>query len=88
VLAIGLSGTVRADITDLSVEQIKAALHTATPEEDGFVSRTVTLVKAGTLPLDLFESCFVWARHKPRHQFQYFKQALIVRAAAVGITVQ
>ena len=43
------------------------------------------MVQAGTLPRDMFTSCFIWARKKPRHQFQYFRQALTVRAAEIGI---
>ena len=74
-----------ADTTDLDPEQIKAALHTNTQIEGGFIERTVAMVNAGTLPRDMFTSCFLWARKKPRHQFQYFRQALIIRAAQIGI---
>jgi hypothetical protein len=73
----------RAD--DLDPEQVKIALHTISDIEGGFVERTVAMVRAGTLPRDLFTSCFIWARKKPRHQFQYFQQALTHRAAAIGI---
>ena len=76
-----------ADDLALDPDQIKAALHTATDEEQGFIDRTVKMVTAGTLPRDLFTSCFIWARKKPRHKFQYFKQALTARAAAIGITL-
>jgi hypothetical protein len=86
VLAAGLGGTARAD--DLSSDQVKVALHTATPEENGFVDRVLAMVQAGTLPQDLFQSSFLWARRKQRHQFQYFKQALILRAADAGIQVR
>jgi hypothetical protein len=87
VLVIGLAGTAQAQ-TDLTSDQVKVMLHTATPEENGFIDRTLAMVQAGTLPLDLFETCLIWARRKPRHQFQFFKQALILRAADQGITVQ
>ena len=73
----------RAD--DLDPEQIKIALHTTSDIEGGFVDRTVAMVRAGTLPRDLFTSCFIWARKKPRRQFQYFQQALTIRAAEIGI---
>ncbi len=66
-------------------QQIKAILRTATPEEGGFVDKTVAMVNNGTLPADLFESTLLWARKKPHHKFQYFKHALIQRAAAAGI---
>ena len=81
------AGVARADDLALDPDQIKAALRTATDEEQGFIDRTVKMVTAGTLPRDLFTSCFIWARKKPRHKFQYFKQALTARAAAVGITL-
>ncbi len=71
----------------LDPDQIKAALHTTNDIEGGFIDRTVGMVQAGTLPRDLFTSCFIWARKKPRHQFQYFKQALTIRAAEIGITL-
>jgi hypothetical protein len=87
VLVIGLAGTAQAG-TDLTSDQVKLMLHTATPEENGFVDRTLAMVQEGTLPLDLFDSCLIWARRKPRHQFQFFKQALILRAAEQGIAVQ
>ncbi|MGA2068268.1 MAG: hypothetical protein ABSG86_25065 [Thermoguttaceae bacterium] len=87
VLLVGLAGTARAG-TDLTSDQVKVILHTATPEEDGFIDRTLAMVEKGTLPVDLFESCLLWARRKPRHQFQFFKQALVLRAADQGITVQ
>jgi hypothetical protein len=73
----------RAD--DLDPEQIKAALHTTRAIEGGFIDRTVAMVEAGTLPRELFTSCFIWARRKPHYQFEYFKQALTLRAAEVGI---
>jgi hypothetical protein len=77
--------TARAD--DLDPDQIKAALHTTSDIEGGFVDRTVAMVQAGTLPRDMFTSCFIWARKKPRRQFQYFQQALTIRAAAIGIAL-
>jgi hypothetical protein len=77
----------RADDDDLDPEQIKVALHTITDIEEGFVDRTIKLVQAGTLPRDMFQSTFLWARKKPRHKFQYFKQALTVRAAGIGVTL-
>ncbi len=83
VVALLTARVARAD--DLDPDQIKAALHTTAEIEDGFIDRTVGMVRAGTLPRDLFTSCFIWARKKPRHQFQYFRQALTVRAAEIGI---
>jgi hypothetical protein len=76
---------VRAD--DLDPDQIKFVLHATTDIEGGFIDRTVGMVQAGKLPRDMFTSCYIWARKKPRHQFQYFQKALTVRAAAIGITL-
>jgi len=91
ILPIGM-GVVIASLTarvtradDLDADQIKAALHTSRDIEDGFVDRAVSLVQAGTLPRNLFTSTFLWARKKPSHKFQYFKQALTLRAAELGI---
>jgi hypothetical protein len=86
VVVPGLSGTVRGDVPDTA--QIKQILRTADPQEDHFVDRVAAMVKAGTLPEDLFQSTFLWARKKPKHKFQYFKNALITRAADAGITVK
>lgn len=71
----------------LNAAQIKAGLRTATPEENGFVDRVVGLAQAGTLPPQLVESTFQWARKKPKFQFQYFKRGVTLRAAKLGITL-
>jgi hypothetical protein len=84
LLALGLGRTVLA-AAPLNADQIKAALMTTGSEDEGFVDRTVALVNAGTLPRDLFDSCLLWARKKLHRRFQYFKQALIIRAADAGI---
>ncbi len=87
VLGLLAAGVARADDVALDPDQIKAALHTGTDEENGFIDRTIAMVTAGTLPRDLFTSSFIWARKKPRHKFQYFKHALMARASAVGINL-
>jgi hypothetical protein len=87
LLGLLAAGVARGDDLALDPDQIKAALHTATEEEQGFIDRTVKMVTAGKLPRDLFTSSFIWARKKPRHKFQYFKQALTARAAAIGINL-
>jgi len=68
----------------LDADTIKAGLRTATPEEDGFVDMVVDRVDQGKLPASLVHSTFQYARKKRRHRFQYFKRALIIRAAAIG----
>jgi hypothetical protein len=69
----------------LDPEVMKIVLHTATPQEQGFIDNVVARVEKGTLPLDLVQSTFLWARKKPRKKFFYFQQGLILRAAAQGI---
>jgi hypothetical protein len=64
---------------------MKAALQTATPEEEGFIEYVLTRVDQGVLPLEMVESTFLWAKKKPRHKFQYFKRGLQVRAEQAGI---
>ena len=85
LLAAGWARTADAGVLDPNV--MKIVLHTATPQEDGFIERVVARVDAGTLPLDLVESTFLWARNKPKKKFFYFKQGLILRAADRGITI-
>jgi hypothetical protein len=69
----------------LDPDMMKVVLHTATPQEEGFIEKVVAMADAGTLPLDMVQSTFLWARKKPRRKFFYFKQGLILRAAAQGI---
>ncbi len=71
----------------LDAETMKVALHTSAAQENGFIERVIARVNAGTLPLDLVQSTFLWAKKKPARKFFYFKQGLIERAKAQGITV-
>ncbi len=73
--------------TVLNAETIKAGLRTTTVEEKGFVDRVVGLAESGTLPPQLVESTFQWARKKPYFRFQYFKRGLIARASKLGISL-
>lgn len=83
LLASSLVPTAEAGVLDADV--MRVVLHTATPQEEGFIDYVVSRVDKGTLPLDLVQSTFLWARKKPRRKFFYFKQGLILRAAAQGI---
>ncbi len=71
----------------LSADTMKVALHTATPEEDGFIEYVLAKVDEGILPADMVHSTFRWAQKKPRNKFQYFKRGLILRAAEAGINL-
>jgi hypothetical protein len=63
-------------------------LHTATSQEGDFIERVVEMVQLGTLPRDLVESTFLWAKKKPTQKFFYFREGLILRAKAVGIVIK
>jgi hypothetical protein len=71
----------------LNADTMKVALHTATPEEDGFITKVLLLVDQGVLPVEMVQSTFLWAKKKPRYKFQYFKRGLILRASQAGITI-
>ncbi len=77
----------RAATVNLDAPTIKAALRTATPEDQGFVEKVVRLMDKGKLPRPLVETTFDWARRKDRHRFQYFKEALTIQAAKLGLSL-
>jgi hypothetical protein len=83
LLATALVPTAEAGVLDPDV--MKIVLHTSTAQEGGFIEYVVARVDKGTLPLDLVQSTFLWARKKPRKKFFYFQQSLILRAADRGI---
>jgi hypothetical protein len=76
-----------AQTNSLDANIMKVALRTALPEEDGFIDYVLALVDKGTLPVDLVEGTFLWAKKKPQNKFQYFKRGLILRAEQKGITI-
>ena len=76
-----------AEASSLDAKTMKVALHTATPEEGGFIDYVLALVDRGRLPVDLIKSTFLWAKKKPRNKFQYFKRGLILRAKKRGINL-
>ena len=87
IVAVVCARMCMAESVVLDAEKMKVALHTSTEQEDGFIEYVVARVKAGTLPIDLVESTFLWAIKKPRKKFFYFKCGLIKRAAAQGINL-
>ena len=83
-----VTARIEAGSTRLDAETMKAALRTTTIEEAGFIDYVLGLVSKDKLPGELVDSTFEWARKKStKHRFQYFKQGLIVRAAAIGIKI-
>ena len=87
-LALFSSRTLLADQTIVDADTMKKILRPATPDDNAFIDRVVKKVSKGKLPADLVDSTFEWARKKGKNRFQYFKQALILRAAQQGIVVQ
>jgi hypothetical protein len=88
VMAIGWTWAQQATAgVQLDAEKIKVALRTVTPDDEAFVDRVVAMVKEGKLPVDLVNSTLQWARKKQAYQFQYFKRAIILRAAKQGISI-
>ncbi len=87
-LVLGADARVRAaESSRLDADTMKSALRTTTIEEDGFIDYVLARVEAGTLPADLVDSTFQWARRKPKRRFQYFRHGLTVRAERIGINL-
>ncbi|MGA2031582.1 MAG: hypothetical protein ABSG68_04960 [Thermoguttaceae bacterium] len=84
-LWLAQSGRLARAAENLDAAQIKAVLRTTDVEDGGFIQRAINLVDAGKLPYDLVQSSLQWARKKPHHKFQYFKAALTMRAAQIGV---
>ncbi len=65
--------------------RLEAGLKARLPSEFAFVAEVVDMVNNGTLPLSLVDSTFLWARKKPKNQFEYFQHGLTLRAAQIGV---
>jgi len=94
VLMLAAPAAHAAQRLSFTAEEMKTALHTARPEEDGFVDDVVDRVNnsgrpaSERLPAALVESTFQWARKKNTHRrFQYFRYALVLRAGKIGINL-
>ena len=74
--------------TKLDAQTMKSVLKTSDAEENGFIDKVVTAASDGTLPPSIVDNSFQWARKKPKHQFQYFKAAVIQQAAEQGIEIK
>lgn len=92
VVALFLPSPADAQRLSLTADEMKSALHTARPEEDGFIDDVVDRVNNASrpahqrLPASMVESTFQWARGKnTRHRFQYFRRAMVIRAARIGV---
>jgi hypothetical protein len=87
VLAVLVVPAAGAD-TPLTADVLRAGLRTADPASEAYISYVATLLEQNRLPQDLVASTFRWAQRKPSSaRAEYFKQALIVRAGQIGITL-
>ena len=67
-------------------QTLEQVLRARRQEEFDFIAKVVGLVDAGTLPRSMVESTLHWVRKKnPKRPFQYFEQALRVRAKEIGV---
>lgn len=64
---------------------LEAGLRTQRPQEFAFVAMVAEKVEDGTLPRDLVESTFFWARRQRPYPFVYFEYGLKLRAKRLGI---
>jgi hypothetical protein len=87
-LALVSSQVLAAGQIVVDADTMKKVLRAPTPDDNAFIDRVFRMVDRGLLPADLVNSTFQWARKKGKNRFHYFKQALILRAADQGITVQ
>ncbi len=79
---------VQAATRKLDAATLKVALRVGRPQDKKFIDRVVAMMNAGELPRSIVQKCFLWARRKRKHKFEYFKRALIFLAANKGITVK
>jgi len=71
-----------------SMEEVLAAgLKCRRPQEFAFVKLVAKRVEAGTLPRDLVESTFFWARRQDQYPYISFRYALELRAKRIGLTL-
>lgn len=77
---------VSIDIADLR-SRLEKDLLARLPSDFAFVDRVIELVEQGTLPLNLVNRMYLWARKKPKNQFQYFERALRIQASQLGIEI-
>jgi hypothetical protein len=74
--------------TPLTPEIMQAGLRTADPDQQAYITYIGTLLQQGRLPEDLVTGTYRWAQKKPAPlRAQSFIQAMIVRAAELGITL-
>jgi len=91
LLAVIGCGWTAAGAVRLDAETMKAALHTDSREDDGFIEDVLDRMNNANrpanqrLPRSMVYGTFRWAREKPRRQFKYFKWGLTERAKRIGV---
>lgn len=66
-------------------ETLESGLKARRPEEFQFVRRVVAAVEQKRLPEPVVLSTFTWARKQRKYPFQYFEQAIKLRASKFGV---
>jgi hypothetical protein len=66
-------------------DTLEKGLRARRPEEFAFIALVVEKVNDGSLPLALVDSTFLWARKRDTYPFQYFQEAIRVRAKKIGV---
>jgi hypothetical protein len=84
-LALVSTRSVRADQFFLDADTVKKILRPPTDDDAKWIDKLVKKVNKGKIPADLVEGTLIWARKKGKNRFEYFKQALILRAAQQGV---
>jgi len=69
-------------------DRLEKGLKARRPQEFDFIDQVVTLVEKDTLKRKLVDSTFLWARRKPKNQFQYFEHAMRLRAKRAGVNLK
>jgi len=68
-------------------ETLEKGLKARRPQEFAFIALIVGLVEEGLLSEGLVRRTFLWARRKPRREFQYFERAIVILAARRGLRI-
>jgi hypothetical protein len=71
----------------LTAEMMIVGLRPESPSDRNYISYVAAVMEQGFVPHVLVESSFLWARKKPEHMARYFRQAMILRAGKIGITL-
>ena len=76
-------------------DQLRVGLKAVTPADLAFLDHVVLKVNDGTLPRELVDSTFLWARNRYKtrpgsHRLRpivYFQPALVTRAKKIGVVL-